>query len=93
MYYYLKYSEGNPYLVFTKGLNEAYIDVVDGDAENHNNHILGHSFSEGVSILDDHSHICRRHVHLWMTDNPTKEETNIDKNYMARTLFIHITNL
>ena len=38
-------------LVFAEGVNEACIDVVDGDPENHNNHILDHSFSEGVSIL------------------------------------------
>lgn len=37
--------KGMSYLVFAIGLNETCIDVVDGDAENHNNHILGHSFS------------------------------------------------
>lgn len=43
--------------MFAEGVNEACIDVVDGDAENHNNHVLGHSFSEGVSVLDDHGHV------------------------------------
>ena len=38
-------------LVFAEGVNEACIDVVDGDPENHNDHVLGHSFIEGVSIL------------------------------------------
>ena len=52
------------YLVFTKGVDEACIDVVDGDAENHNNQILGHSFSERVSILYNHGHIDRWPAHL-----------------------------
>lgn len=51
--------KGISYLVSVKGLNEACIDVVDGDAENHNNHILSHSFREGVSILYNHGHIGR----------------------------------
>lgn len=50
-----------------KGLNEACIDVVDGDAENHNNHILGHRFREGVAILNHHGHVGRRHVHVFKT--------------------------
>ena len=35
-------------LVFAEGVNEACIDVVDGDPENHDNRILGHSFREGI---------------------------------------------
>lgn len=46
-------------LVLAEGANEACIDVIDGDAENHNDHILGQSFGEGVSILYVHSHISR----------------------------------
>lgn len=53
------------HLVFAKGLNEACVDVVDGDAENHNDHILGHSFGEGVSILNNDGHVGRRQVHLF----------------------------
>ena len=39
------------HLVFAEGVNEAGIDVVDGDPDHHNNQILGHSFREGISIL------------------------------------------
>lgn len=52
------------YLVFAESLNEAGIDVGDGDAEDHNNHVLGHSFSQRVSVRNDHGHISRRHIHL-----------------------------
>lgn len=38
-------------LVFAEGANEAGIDVVDGDPENHDYHVLGQRFREGVSIL------------------------------------------
>lgn len=50
-----------------KGLNEACIDAVDGDAENHNHHILGHRFREGVAILNHHGHVGRRHIHDFKT--------------------------
>lgn len=33
-------------LVFAEGVNEVGIDVADGDAKDHNNQILGHSFSK-----------------------------------------------
>ena len=33
--------KGLSHLVFAEGVNETCIDVVDGDAENHNHHILG----------------------------------------------------
>lgn len=47
-----------------ESLNEADIDVVDGDAENHNYHILGHCFHQGVPVLYHHGYIGRRHVHV-----------------------------
>lgn len=37
--------------MFAEGENETRIDVVDGDPHDHNNHILGQSFSEGICIL------------------------------------------
>lgn len=50
--------------MFAEGVNEANIDVVDGDPENQNNHVLGHSFSEGVSVLCNHGHAGRSHIHF-----------------------------
>lgn len=61
-------------LVFAKGLNEACIDVVDGDAEDDNNHVLGHSFGERVSILYNHGHIGRQQAHLLKTVRSNRGE-------------------
>lgn len=52
------------YLLFAESLKKCYIDVVNGDAENHNNHILDHSFGESISIVYNHSLIGIRSAHL-----------------------------
>lgn len=52
------------YLLFAESLKKCYIDVVNGDAENHNNHILDHSFGESISIVYNHSFIGIRSAHL-----------------------------
>lgn len=57
-----------PHLVLLEGVDEACIDVVDGDAENDNDHILGDGFGEGVSVLDDHGHVGHRRVHFSKTE-------------------------
>lgn len=67
-------TKGISYLVFAEGLNKCYIDIVDGDAENHNNHILEHSFGESVSIDYDCSLIGGRHTHLSKTKRLTSEK-------------------
>lgn len=52
------------YLLFAESLKKCCIDVVNGDAENHNNHILDHSFGESISIVYNHSLIGIRSAHL-----------------------------
>lgn len=49
--------------MFPEGVNEASIDVVDGDSQKNNNQILGHSLDEGVLVPNS---ICRvaRYVHF-----------------------------
>ena len=60
--------KGLSHLVFAEGVNETCIDVVDGEAENHNNNVLGHSFGEGVSGPEDHGHVGGWRVHLLMSE-------------------------
>ena len=36
-------------LMFSEGVNEGTIDIVDDQTESHNNHILGHSWAVRVS--------------------------------------------
>lgn len=38
-------------LVFTEGTNDSCIDVVDGNAKDHNNDILYHSLGKGIPII------------------------------------------
>lgn len=51
--------------MFAEGVNEARVDVVDEDPQDQNDHVLDHSFGEGISVLYDHAHVCCRPVHLW----------------------------
>lgn len=69
-----------PHLVLLEGVDEACIDVVDGDAENHNDHILGDGFGEGVSVLDDHGHVGRRSVHFAKTEVRQRHEHQHNNN-------------
>ena len=46
-------------LVFAEGVDEAGVDVVDGDPENHNNDILGHGFREGIWVPTNQCHVDR----------------------------------
>lgn len=52
-------------LVFSEGVNQGTIDVVDGKAKTQNNHIFGHSCGVGVSIGRTGRHIrtIRRGIH------------------------------
>lgn len=44
--------------------NGTGVDASDGDAQNQNNDILGHSFGERVLILYNHRQVCQRCVHI-----------------------------
>lgn len=59
--------------MFAEGVDEVCIDVVDGDPQRHNNHILGHSFSEGVSILYNHGHIGAGHTRVFKAEETERK--------------------
>lgn len=40
----------NAHLVFSEGVNQCPIDIVDGDAKSHDDHIFSHSRAGRVSI-------------------------------------------
>lgn len=47
-------------MVFMEGVNDGCIDGVDGDAENHDDHVPAQRLDGGVSVLQH----MRRHLHL-----------------------------
>lgn len=51
--------------MFAEGVNEARVDVVDGDPQKQDNHVLGDGFAERISVLNRRAHVGCRHVHFW----------------------------
>lgn len=42
-------------LVLSEGVDQSAIDVVNGDAEGCDEHVLGHSHGEGVPLVSSYS--------------------------------------